>query len=221
MAVSSKSTQEFVPIREIRDGVMILKDGSMRIILMASSLNFALKSEDEQSALIMQYQNFLNSLDFTIQIFIESRKLDISPYLGLLEDAEKEQANELLKIQTREYMEFIKNFVKSTNIVTKNFYIVVLYNPAFASASSKNPLSDALGFFKKQGEKSKQRDVEFEEIKMQLQQRAGVIQDGLARIGIRTVPLNTEELIELFYKLFNPEEAESKKLTNQISALGQ
>lgn len=221
MTVSSKSTQEFVPIREIRDGVMILKDGSMRMVLMASSLNFALKSEDEQSALIMQYQNFLNSLDFTIQIFIESRKLDINPYLGLLEDAEKEQANELLKVQTREYVEFIKNFVKSTNIVTKNFYITVLYNPAIASASSRNPLSDVLGIFKKKGEKSKQRDVEFEEIKTQLQQRAGVIQDGLARIGIRTAPLNTEELIELFYKLFNPEEAENKKLTNQISAMGQ
>lgn len=221
MAVSSKSTQEFVPIREIRDGVMVLKDGSMRVVLMASSLNFALKSEDEQGALIMQYQNFLNSLDFTMQIFIESRKLDIGPYLGLLEDVEKEQTNELLKIQTREYMEFIRNFVKSTNIVTKNFYTVVPYNPAVTSASSKNPLSDALGIFKKQGEKTKQRDIEFEEIKTQLQQRAGVIQDGLSRIGIRTVPLNTEELIELFYKLFNPEEAESKKLTNQISALGQ
>lgn len=221
MAVSSKSTQEFVPIREIRDGIMVLKDGSMRVVLMASSLNFALKSEDEQGALIMQYQNFLNSLDFTMQIFIESRKLDIGPYLGLLEDVEKEQTNELLKIQTREYMEFIRNFVKSTNIVTKNFYTVVPYNPAVTSASSKNPLSDALGIFKKQGEKTKQRDIEFEEIKTQLQQRAGVIQDGLSRIGIRTVPLNTEELIELFYKLFNPEEAESKKLTNQISALGQ
>lgn len=221
MAISGKSTQEFVPIREIRDNILVLKDGSLRMILMASSLNFALKSEDEQSALILQYQNFLNSLDFSIQVFIESRKLDISPYIGLLEDAEKGQANELLKIQTREYIEFIRNFVKTTNIVTKNFYVVVPYNPRVTSASSKNPLSDVLKIFTKEKDRSQQRNIEFDEIKIQLQQRAGVIQDGLARVGIRTVPLNTEELIELFYKLFNPDEAESKKLINQMSGIGQ
>lgn len=216
--VQTKSTQAFVPIKEIRDGVVILKDGSMRMILMASSLNFALKSEDEQNAIILQYQNFLNSLDFPIQIFVSSRKLDIVPYIGLLEDAEKEQANDLLKIQTREYMEFIKNFVKTTNIVTKTFYIAIPYNPPAMQIKGDSPVSGILDTFRKSKKTElEQKDIEFEEVKVQLQQRASVVQDGLSRIGIRTVFLNTEELIELFYKLFNPGEAESGLVASQIS----
>ena len=108
MAVAAKTTQEFVPIKEIRQGVVILKDGSLRAIVMCSSLNFALKSADEQQSIMFQFQNFLNSLDFSIQIFIQSRKLDIRPYIALLEGREKEQSNDLMKIQTREYIEYIK-----------------------------------------------------------------------------------------------------------------
>src|SRR6185369_5879157 len=100
-AASSKTTQEFVPIREIRDGVVILKDGSMRSLVLASSLNFALKSGDEQNAIISQFQNFLNSLDFSVQIFIQSKNLDIRPYIALLESRYKEQLTELMRIQTR------------------------------------------------------------------------------------------------------------------------
>lgn len=216
MPIATKSTQEFVPIKEIREEVVILKDGSARMVLMASSLNFALKSEDEQNALILQYQNFLNSLDFTIQFFITSRDLDINPYIGILKDAEKEQTNELLKIQTKEYIEFIKNFVKSTSIVTKSFYIVIPYSASGLSAKKSSPLAEITGVFKKSKKTEQQKkDVEFEEIKTQLQQRASVVQDGLARVGIRTAPLNTEELIELYYKLFNPEEAESGAVLSQ------
>lgn len=216
--VQPKSTQSFVPIKEIRDGVAMLKDGSMRMILMASSLNFALKSEDEQNAIILQYQNFLNSLDFPIQIFVSSRKLDIVPYIGLLEDAGKEQANDLLRIQIREYVEFIKNFVKTTNIVTKTFYIVIPYNLPGLQIKGDNPFSEIFGALRKSKKtESEQKNIEFEEVRVQLQQRAGVVQDGLARIGIRTVFLNTEELIELFYKLFNPGEAESGLVASQVS----
>ena len=111
MAQATKTTQEFVPIQEIRDGIVVLKDGSMRSLVLASSLNFALKSNDEQNAIILQFQNFLNSLDFSVQIFVQSKRLDIRPYIALLEERYKEQVAELMKIQTREYIEFIKTFV--------------------------------------------------------------------------------------------------------------
>ena len=121
MATSTKPTQEFIPIKEIRDDVFILKDGSLHMILMASTLNFALKSEEEQNAIIMQYQNFLNSLDFSVQFFIQSRKLNTDSYIAMLAEAEKNQDNELMKIQTKEYIEFIKNFVKMSNVMVKLF----------------------------------------------------------------------------------------------------
>ena len=127
----SKASQDFVQIKEIRDGVVVLKDGSLRMVLMASSLNFALKSNDEQAAIISQYQNFLNSLDFSIQIFIQSRPININPYIDFLKETEKNQSNELIQIQTREYTEFIKTLVETANIVTKNFYIVVPFNPPY------------------------------------------------------------------------------------------
>ena len=200
-----KSTQDFIPIKEIRDGIVVLKDGSMRMIIMASSLNFALKSADEQSAIVMQYQNFLNSLDFSIQFFIESRKLDIGPYITTLQEAEKNQTNELLKIQTREYMEFIKNFVKMSNTVAKSFYVVVPYSASGVSTQT-GPLGGFLSSIGMGGKKTaaEKKDIKFEEAKTQLQQRAAVVQNGLTRTGVRAVALDTEELIELYYKLFNP-----------------
>lgn len=201
---ASKSTQEFVPIKEIRDGVLVLKDNSLRMILMASTLNFALKSEEEQSAIIMQYQNFLNSLDFPVQFFIQSRKLDIGPYIGILNEAEKSQGNELLRIQTREYAEFVKNFVQVTNVMSKTFYIVVPYTNASIEVK-KGRLGSLIGGFA--GGKKDSTEDNFEQYKIQLQQRSDVVQQGLVRAGVRVAPLNTEELIELFYELYNPGES--------------
>lgn len=210
-AVSAKSAQEFVPIQEIREGVVILKDGSLRMILMASSLNFALKSADEQEAIIFQYQNFLNSLDFTVQFFIQSRKLNINPYLDTLREVEKNQVNELLKIQTREYIEFIKNFVEASNIVTKAFYAVVPYQPPIFT-SAKEATGTILEIFKrKREERPGLSDEKFEEYKTQLFQRVDTVAQGLTRSGVRVAPLNTEELIELYYSLFNPGELEKGK----------
>src|SRR3989344_6375401 len=123
--ITAFPSQEILQIKEIRDGVLILKDGSLRVVMMASSLNFALKSGDEQTAIVMQYQNFLNSLDFTVQFFIQSRKLNIEPYIEILKGAERKQVNELLKIQIAEYVEFIRTFVRASSIVSKSFYVVV------------------------------------------------------------------------------------------------
>jgi len=207
MAVASKTTQEFVPIKEIRQGVVILKDGSLRSIVMCSSLNFALKSADEQQSIMFQFQNFLNSLDFSIQIFIQSRKLDIRPYIALLEGREKEQSTDLMKIQTREYIEFIKTFTESTNIMTKTFFIVVPYTAAVIEGSSS--VKNIFGKKKSADQTDAQANLaSFEEHRSQLEQRTGVIEQGLSRCGLRTIPLGTEEVVELFYKIFNPGDTE-------------
>ncbi len=202
--ILGKPTQNFVPIKEVRDGFVVLRDGGMRAIIMTSALNFALKSEDEQSAILFQFQDFLNSLDFSVQIFIESRKLDIRPYLALLEDRKKEQVSDLLKIQTQEYIGFIKNFTETTNIMTKSFFIVIPYSPAILQ--NKNVLT-SWKKGNKDEELKKTQDL-FEENRAQLEERVAVVEQGLVRTGVRVVTLNSEEIVELFYKIFNPGDTE-------------
>jgi len=209
-------SQQIVNIEEIRDGVLILKDGSFRVVLMASSLNFALKSADEQMAVVMQYQSFLNSLDFSVQFFVQSRKINIEPYIDTLEEAHKKQVNELLKIQITEYMEFVRTFVKASNIVTKNFYIVVPFSPPFIETGETGKgilksLWKILWGKKNDQAKSGVSPQKFEEYKNQLWQRMETVIQGMVRAGVRAVPLNTEELIELFYGLYNPGELEKGK----------
>ena len=199
---NNRSTQEFVPIREVRDGVVVLKDGSLRSILLASSINFALKSEDEQTAFIVQFQNFLNSLDFSCQIFVQSRMLDIRPYLATLEVQYKEQLDDLMRVQIREYIEFIKSFTEAANIMTKNFFVVVPYSPSVSVG--KTGAAAFIGLGKKQTSADVNRS--FEEQVTQLEQRVSIVQQGLIRTGVRTIQLGTEEAIELLYKMFNPGE---------------
>jgi hypothetical protein len=207
MPAAPKTTQAFVPIQEIRDGVIVLKNGGMRAVILASSLNFALKSSDEQNSILMQFQNFVNSLDFSIQIFIQSKKLDIRPYIALLEGRYKEQGTELMKIQVREYIEFIRTFVEGTNIMSKSFFVVIPYDPPMMTASS-NPISNMLPGRKKGADAAKSTDEKFQEYRSQLEQRVAVVEQGLVRCGIRAAELGTEEVVELFYKLFNPGETE-------------
>lgn len=205
--VDAKATQSFVPIKEVRDGVLVLKDGSMRALLLASSLNFALKSADEQQSIIFQFQNFLNSLNFSVQIFVQSRRLDIRPYIALLEQRQKEQTSDLMKMQTREYIEFIKSFTDSTNIMTKSFFLVIPYTPPVLGGKGKTGVPNVTAMFgpkKDKKELAADATSTFEEHRSQLQQRMDVVEQGLVRCGIRVVELGTEELIELFYKIFNP-----------------
>ena len=213
-AATAKVSQEFVPIEEIRDGIVVLKDGTMCLLLMASSLNFALKSADEQQAIIFQFQNFLNSLDFTVQFHIQSRRLDIRPYLATLEERLAKQTNDLIKIQIKEYIGFIKNFTESTSIMTKSFFIVIPYEPPILTAASGKGLFSKL--FKK-GETAADQEAAkrtFEENRTQIEQRSSVVEQGLSRTGVRTIPLGTEELVELYYKIFNPGELE-KPIVNR------
>ncbi len=212
--IKSKATQEFVPIKEVRDGVIILKDGSLRVLLMASSINLALKSQDEQQAIIGQFQNFLNSLEFTVEFSIQSRDLDIRPYIALLQDRYAQELDELMKIQIREYMAFIKDFTERANIMTKNFFIVVPYDPALVNRSG-----GILGSILPKSSKGMGplADEQFEQYRTQLEQRISVIEQGLVRTGVRTVKLGTEEVIELFYKLFNPGELEKPLQVEQLA----
>lgn len=204
---ASRPAQEFIPFREIRDGIVIMKDGSLRAVLMTSSLNIFLKSQGEQEAILTQFQNFLNSLEFSLQFYIQSRRLDIRPYLALLEERRKDQTNELMQIQTREYIEYIKNFTDMTNIMSKSFFIVVPY----ANVTSNIKASKFSIPFFGSSKGSRDRDTkdwlyDFEESKTQIEQRIAVIEQGLGRFGVRVTELGTEELIELFYKIFNPGE---------------
>jgi hypothetical protein len=204
MAIT-KATQDFVPVKEIRDGIIMLKDGSMRAIVMVSSVNFALKSPDEQQAIIIQFQNFLNSLDFSIQISIQSRELDIRPYIASLETRYRDEIGDLMKIQIKEYIQFVKNFVDQTNIMTKTFFVVIPFSPTIIN-NKDNPLEKMLN--KQTSTSIKAKGDNFEENRTQIEQRIGVVSQGLIRCGIRSVQLGTEEIVELFYKIFNPGDLE-------------
>lgn len=194
---ASKPTQAFVPVQEVRSGIIILKDGGYRAILMCSSLNFALKSEDEQRAIIGGFQNVLNTLDFSIQIVVHSRKTDIRPYLGLLNERMGAQTSELMRIQVREYIAFIRNFIEGADIMTKTFYVVVPYSPV-----SLKQVTSGIPFFGGSQSASTQ-ETEFEETRVQLEQRMALVANGLASSGLRAIPLGTEEIIELLYHSFN------------------
>ncbi|MDB4991941.1 MAG: hypothetical protein JWL75_186 [Parcubacteria group bacterium] len=195
----SKPTQDFVPVEEVRNGIMILKNGGYRGIMACSSLNFALKSEDEQKAIIGGFQNFLNTIDFPVQIVVHSRKTDIRPYLTLLEERMDRQTSELMRIQLREYIAFIRNFIEGADIMTKTFYVVVPYSTiSLSQAAGGLPF---LSHHAKQDSPANNRS--FEETRVQLEQRMALVAGGLASAGLRAVPLNTEEIIELLYRSFN------------------
>lgn len=190
--IIKNATQSFVPINEVRNGILILNDGSMRAILSSSSLNLSLKSEDEQMGIITGFQTFLNSLDFNIQIFLQSKKLDIRNYITLLKERQKVVEEDLLKIQIKEYIEFIQKFTEEQSIMTKSFYIVVPYEMASLSGSSK-----------------RMDEIEFVKNENQLLQRVSIVTSGLASLGLKIELLKTEEIVNLFYKLFNPNELDT------------
>ena len=199
--MADATIQQFLEIDQIREGVLLLKNKALREVLMVSSLNFALKSEEEQNATIFQFQNFLNSLDFSCQIIVQSRKLNITGYIEKLKELEKKQEKELLKIQTASYREFIENLVKTGQIMTKTFFIVVPFTILEAQGIPaakmlKKPIIPTL------------TEEEFQRCKSQLWQRMEFIALGLRRCGLQCVPLSTPELIELFWSLHHPDEAE-------------
>lgn len=218
----SSASQDFVPIKEIKNGTVVLKDGSLRAIIMVSSINFGLKSVDEKTAIISAFQNFLNSVDFSFQIFIQSRRLDIKPYLATLAERMNDQTNELLKIQIKEYIEYIKIFTESHNVMTKSFFIVVPYEPALIKGVEGGLLSHLLGGKKREKNNNKSDTTNsFDENVEQLNQRINVVKSGLNRVGLRSEILGTEELIEIYFKIFNPGENETPTIDSNKEGLNK
>lgn len=208
MANLGTPAQQFVPVKEVRDGIIVMKDGTLAAVILVSSINLSLKSYDEQQATLMQFQNFLNTLDFPIQIVVQSRRYDVRPYILTLQDSLKRQTEQLLQVQTREYIEFIQTFTDEVNIMRKNFYVVIPYSPSILSQNKT-----ATKLFSFLGGKSSQsvKSVEsFEEERTQLEERISVVEQGLSRLGLRLAQLDTQEVIEVLYKTFNPGETASE-----------
>lgn len=211
---SASSTQQYLDIESIHDDVVILKNGTMRAILMVSSTNFALKSEDEQNAIIYAFQNLLNSLDYPFQIIAQSRQINIKEYLVDMEKRGQEQKNELLKIQTIEYADYIKQLVNMANIMRKRFFVVV---PFFlGEAKIEGSVFKRIKDLVQPAEAIQHQRSEFLKYKSLLDQRAEYVSAGLSAIGLKSVKLNTEELIELFYELYNPELAQEQPFKDEI-----
>jgi type IV secretory pathway VirB4 component len=190
-------SQDFVSIRDIRDNVVIQKNGQMVMILLASSINFALKSYDEQQAILQQFQSFLNTIDFSLQVHMQSRRLNIEPYLSVLAQLENKQDNDLMRIQLREYVAFIRSFTVDVDVMSKNFFVVVPYTPGVA-------LGKGLGILPGKKGGVALTDNSFEEHRTQLEQRVALVTEGLARVGVRSILLGKDELVELFYHIYNP-----------------
>lgn len=197
------STQKYLDIAEIRDDVVIMKDGSLRGVIMTSSINFALKSPQEQEAVIGSYVRFLNTIDFPVQIIIQSRRLDLDNYIEELEGKAKKQKNDLLKAQIAQYIEYIKDLIVMGDIMTKKFFVVCSYS------SVEKKMAGTKGFFQKLTEIVSPTafltlsNVTFERYKMELQKRLGHVRNNLASMGIAASVLTTQELIELFYSSYN------------------
>src|SRR3989344_3381186 len=206
----SISTQQFVDIESVKNGVLILKSGGLRKILMVSGINFDLKSEDEQGIIIGAFQNFLNTLEFSIQFLVHSRKMNISNYLEKLKKRESQEENELLKNQIAEYIEFVRSFVESNAVMAKTFFVVVPYDSIQITKAGANIIS-SLKFWDK-NKKTDVKDVDLEQKVAQISQRTEQVINGLNQIGLRAVALNDEELIELFYNLYNPSDTEKKEI---------
>ena len=200
------ASQDFVPIKEIKDGVVVLEDGTLVSVSLVTSINISLKSVDEQDAIINSFQAFLNLLEFQTQIVVQSRRLDIRPYIEILENRLGQQTNELIKIQTVEYISFIKSFTESVNVMDKSFFLVVSYQPVIDTEGLKSGIFSFLGSKKNTKKDDNMDQRNFEESRNQLEQRMNLVSMGLRRTGVKIKSLDTEALIELYYSIFNPGE---------------
>jgi len=205
-AKNAPGAQSFVKVKEIKNGTAVLQDNSLKAVCICSSMNFDLLSTTEQEAVINRFQEFLNSLDFSIQIVVASRHFEIDAYLNQIREMEKKQTNELLRVQTSEYINFVESFVEFANIMIKAFYVVI----TFRIAETKEQELNIMGKFKNLLS-SKKTTTEvfkmenFEQYKSQLEQRTNLVIQGLQGLGIKAVPLNEEQLTQLYYEFYNIE----------------
>lgn len=214
MPQTATSTQQHVNIAQIKDGVVITRTGDLRMVVEVTPVNFALRSEDDQNVIVGQYQNFLNSLTFPIQVVILSRRLDLHPYLAQLEGVVDQQPSELLRLQVSEYTEFVRRLTTLVNIMDKKFYVVVPFTPPPTQKASglktlfvKRRLSVAFS------------PQQFAQSHQQLMERVTTVETGLNSIGLKTSRLSTKQLIELYYYMYNPEEAAEERLTEDVEEM--
>lgn len=202
------ATQKMLDISEIRDGCVVMRDGTLRIVLLVSSINFALKSEEEQEAMVGSYVGFLNTLDFPLQIVIQSRKLNVESYLEQLKQSEKEQTNELLKIQIADYRNFVGELIDMGEIMSKRFFVVVHYDPL----AKKKKFMDRVTELFAPIFSIRLKEEQFKKKKSEMIMRVDQVINGLMGMGLTAVPLDTQGLIELYYDVYNPDIRESQKL---------
>jgi len=204
-------TQKYLDIAEIKDDLVILKDGSLRAVLLVSSVNFALKSEDEQNAIIQAYVGFLNSLDFPLQIVVQSRNLNIDKYLGKLASLEREQTNELMRMQIADYQVFLKELLEIGKIMTKKFYVIVPYS---GITKEKKTFWERLGSLFSPAASVIMSEKRFVKYKEEISKRLDFVAGGLSSVGLNMVQLDTQSLIELFYNIYNFQSAETEKMAD-------
>lgn len=193
----TESVQKYIPIKEIKEGTVILPDGSLRAVVGVSAMNFGLKSEPEKNSIIFAYQAFLNSLEFPIQILALSRKIDLSGYLEQVEGVASAETNPFIKLQIQEYRAFISALVESSSIMDKQFFVVVPYYPGVLQQSKKSSAEESKGF---------------EQEKTNLLRRVETVAQGLTATGVKCTILNTEQLLELYYSVYNPDTSRNQKL---------
>lgn len=205
------STQRYLDIAEIKDDTVVVRDGTLRVVLAVSSINFALKSEDEQNAVISSYVSFLNNISSLVQIVIQSRELNIAGYLEFMRRKEKEQTNKLLKIQTTDYINYIEELISIGKIMNKRFYVVVSYNP---TSDSRKGFLSSLGEAFRPAVALKLKESKFIKYREALSRRVDSITSSLSSLGVEVKQLNTQELIELYYQTYNPETAKNQPLVD-------
>ncbi len=210
---TAKFSQQIVEIEEVRDGVIILKNGALRQILMVAGVNFDLKSEEEQNLILYGYQNLLNALDFSLQFFIHSRKINLDRYLEKLSTRQQEEQNELLKNQIGEYRQFVSSFITENPIMNKTFFVIIPFDPIQIPQIAAGIAAKIMGLFgKKTSPQATQQEKEQQIAKglVQLGQRVKQVVSALGAIGLNAIALDTASVTELFYNLYNPETIEKK-----------
>ena len=216
--VNANSTQNHLQIAEIRDGIVIMNDGSFRSVIMLKSINFDLMSPTEKEAVEFSYQGFLNSLYFPVQIFVRSQKIDIRPYLEKLDKIRSEHDNMLLALLMDDYLDFIDQLAAQTNIMDKHFYVIIPFFPKIEKqrsyTSSKNLLDGVMGMFSSGQTHVVVNEADLEEAKTELRNRVQAVLNGLMQCGVQGLPLDTQELIELYYDTYNPDTATRQQLKN-------
>ena len=209
----AQATQRFLGIREIRDDVVVMKDGTLRGVLLVSSLNFALKSLEEQEAIIQAYMTFLNGLEFPIQIVIQSRRMNIDGYLASLSQYEKKSTNELLKAQIADYRNFVGELIELGQIMQKRFYVVIPYDP-IQDENKKHGFFSRLQNAISPSATIKLKEKDFQDRREALLKRVPFIQSELNSMSLLSTQLNTQSLIELYYSTYNPDVFDVEKLTD-------